>query len=106
MKIAASDFDGTLYRDGDVTKEEIEDVFGGLFRDKQRRSNHGGVYPHIKAWKLNTGITNNDLAALSGLSVNAVGSYLRGSEKMPKFFIDIVLKLSGMTYEEAFKKEK
>ena len=26
MKIAASDFDGTLFRDGDVTKEEIEAI--------------------------------------------------------------------------------
>jgi hypothetical protein len=89
-----------------VTRDEIAMTFGAMFPDKKRRAKHGGAYPNIHAWKLRNGVNNDDLAAMSGISHATVSKYLRGDDCATKNFIDFILELTGMTYEECFAKEK
>lgn len=100
--------DGANYQEtADVvgcTREEIAEVFGKMFRDKERRAKHDGAYPAIHEWKQEHGYNNHDLALLCGVHPGTVNNYLRGSMAATKGFIDKILELTGMTYEDAFRK--
>ena len=63
------------------------------------------VYPNILKWLDDHDMTFLDFAIETGLGDNAAANVIYGRHDPQKHVIDKILELTGMTYEEAFRKE-
>lgn len=63
------------------------------------------VYPQIKAWLSENRMSNKRLGVMLGVSNTTLSRWLMGGDTIPKAKIDKILSLTGLTYEQAFKKE-
>lgn len=63
------------------------------------------VYPNIRDWVMEQGLSLSQISQICGLSANSVSSYMTGKLDPPFSFIKAVLKASGMSFEEAFFRE-
>ncbi len=66
---------------------------------------NGIIYPAIKEWFENNNKTFEAMARGQGVSGAGIKYFLRGQRCGTKRLIDVVLKVTGMTYEEAFKQD-
>ena len=62
-------------------------------------------YPVIQRWMENIGATMTDMAQWCGVDPGTIRSALR-SESTSKRMIDAILRVMGMSYEEAFWEDK
>ena len=64
------------------------------------------IYPNIFSYRRNNNISQEKFAEILGTTQPTLSRYLNGTREIPKSFIDDVLRVTGMTYEEAFKTEE
>lgn len=63
------------------------------------------IYPAIRVWMQNNGCNFSALADMSGVCNNTISRTLRGRKGTSKYTIDQILRVTGLTYEEAFATE-
>lgn len=63
------------------------------------------VYPNLLKWLDDHGMSFMDFSIETGLGDNAAANIIYGRHDPKKWVIDKVLALTGMTYEEAFRRE-
>ena len=63
------------------------------------------IYPALKEWVKEHEFSNADLAKKTGTSQQHINAFLRGNFNPRKSTIDKILALTGMTYEQAFRKD-
>ena len=104
----------TMRLDG-YTLQEIGDHFG-LSRERIRAilyqtttasgiARKQYVYPNIAKWMIENKISPGLFSKKIGCSQAAVSNWMTGKRDPSYKFINLVLKETGMTYEEAFKRE-
>ena len=80
-------------------------------RSFQYVSEKGCIYPNLREWMNENKISRAELVRRMGLLNSPshystlLGIYMRGQADPPKWFIDKLLKATGMTYEKLFYKE-
>lgn len=91
------------------TMQEVGEKFGVsrqriqmLFPAVGRCGGRNYVYPNITKWMIENRMSGAELAKLVGVSASQVSSWFRGLHDPRKCFIDRILAVTGMTYEEAF----
>lgn len=60
-------------------------------------------FPNIQRWMDEHNVSRCELTRRMGVTYNTVYYTLNGGTDPRKFTIDAVLRVTGMTYEEAFK---
>lgn len=70
-----------------------------------RRRTKKGIYPNLEKWLKDNGKTYYALATETGINHSTVYGILYGDRGCTKYSIDAILRVTGMTYEEAFKEE-
>lgn len=65
-----------------------------------------GVYPNLERWMKENRFTQKMVGDVIGVSAGNVSHICRGKQDISKRYIDKLLELTGMTYEECFAKEK
>ena len=84
-----------------VSYQRIQQMFPGVSR---RGRKYKCIYPNIGSWINLNCATLHKFAELIGVSHESVHNYL-AVERLPnKKLIDKILEVTGMTYEEAFKR--
>lgn len=63
------------------------------------------IYPAIRAWMQNNGCNFSALADMMGVCSQTISRTLRGTRGTSKYTIDQILRVTGLTYEEAFATE-
>lgn len=63
-------------------------------------------YPALKAWIEKNCDSISDFSRLLCVNDKGFRSFLYGRNGCTKHTIDLILEVTGMTYEEAFKEEK
>ena len=62
------------------------------------------IYPAIRQWMLQNRISYCDLANMCGIHMQVVSGGLNGEHEMKLSTADALLRATGLTYEEAFRK--
>ena len=65
-----------------------------------------GVYPNLERWMKENRFTQKMVADVVGMTACNFNRICRGKQDIAKRYIDKILELTGMTYEECFAKEK
>lgn len=95
-----------------ISKQRVQQIIGGYnpryFHYKTKR---GVVYEGLRKWLNDNKISINHLTRLlygqsNSKSHNRLNDYLSNRISIPKSMIDKLLKLTGLTYEVAFKEDK
>lgn len=63
------------------------------------------IYPAIRAWMQNNDCNFSALADMVGVCNQTISHTLRGTRGTSKYTIDQILRVTGLTYEEAFAAE-
>lgn len=63
------------------------------------------IYPAIRDWMQNNNCNFSALADMSGVCNQTISRTLRGASGASKYTIDQILRVTGLTYEEAFATE-
>lgn len=61
-----------------------------------------GLYPGLRAWMYTNHVTQAQLAKMIDISATALNRILVGVSLPHKVTIDAILRVTGLTYEEAF----
>ena len=97
----------TLKEIGDhfgLTCERIRSMFAAVTTESGIvRKNY--VYPNIARWMVLNGINQTWFARKLGVSSKSISFCLTGRTDPSYRFVNLVLQETGMTYEEAFKRE-
>lgn len=75
--------------------------------DKRRKVEYSAsecIYPAIRAWMRNNDCNFSDIADMSGVCNQTISRTLRGTVCASKYTIDQILRVTGLTYEQAFSK--
>lgn len=89
-----------------LTRQRIQQMFPMMRNEKMSQPKERPlryVYPGIEKWMRENKITIANLSRSIGYTTSAVNQVLLGKNDPRKRFVDEVLALTGMTYEEAFK---
>ena len=78
----------------------VQNVVNALHVIKSR--NACGLYPGLRAWMYSNHVTQAQLAKMIDVSATAVNRILVGVSLPHKVTIDAILRVTGLTYEEAF----
>lgn len=87
-----------------ITKEAVRSMFSRITTESGIVKKQY-VYPNIAKWMIENNLNQSYFAKKLECSQNAVSSWLIGRRNPSYRFISIVLKETGMTFEEAFKRE-
>jgi predicted transcriptional regulator len=97
--------DGATYREvGEkfgLTHQRIHQIFSGQISKVKK---YACIYPNIRRWIVENHITQPVFAEMVGVCPAAIHHYLSGKREPNKKTIDKILEVTGMTYEEAFKR--
>ena len=85
-----------------VTKQRLHQLLPGV--GSSTRQSNDWIYPNIKRWMKDNRLLAQNFAKLLGCGSATVGKYLSGKAQPNKQTIDKILEVTGMTYEEAFKR--
>lgn len=86
-----------------VTRQRIQQLFPHATGREYKH--HKCVYPNLAAWLRDRNMSRKKFSELIGASANAVNEWLRGKYGPNKYYIDKILEVTGLTYEEAFYEE-
>lgn len=91
-----------------VSRQMVYKMFSGVIgkRSAGRKDSGKCVYPVLANWIAENCITQAAFADLIGVHFTNVSKFLLGKSNINKVTIDKILKATGMTYEECFRKEK
>ena len=85
----------------------IRKEFGMVFPElKKRRNMNSGIFPNLENWMRENKVSNKDLASVVEVTPGCMSHLRRGETDIMKRYIDRILAVTGMTYEECFAKEK
>lgn len=89
-----------------LTRERIRQI---MKEYEERRSGKAArlktmVFPALRHWMIVKGHTYNSLAEACGVSMVTIRNNLTGQTDLKKGTIDAILEVTGLTYEEAFRK--
>lgn len=94
------------------SKKEVAEILGvsigelgdgSLRKYRYSLSRYSTVkYPNIEAWIMEKGITRSEFSRLCGTNIDTMGDILNGKSRIRKDRIDVILKVTGLTYEFAF----
>lgn len=87
-----------------ITKEAVRSMFSRITTESGIVKKQY-VYPNIAKWMIENNLNQSYFAKKLGCSQNAVSSWLIGRNNPSYRFINLVLSETGMTFEEAFKRE-
>lgn len=101
----------TLQTIGDtfgVSKEYIRQIIPAIEERSwsTRSALNRCVYPNISQWLVENRCTYAKFSELIGAPDASVSRWMNGIHKLSKPTIDRILKVTGMTYEQAFWQEK
>ena len=65
-----------------------------------------GIYPELYSWMARHGYTMSEFAELIGVATSTLRRFLDGNNDIQKSTIDKILKLTGLRYGDAFRKEE
>ena len=82
-----------------VSRQRIQQLFPAA------NSGINYIYPNIANWMLENRVSGNAFAMRIGVSPSMLSTWLRGIHDPRKYFIDLILDETGMTYEEAFSRK-
>lgn len=85
-----------------VSRQRVNQIFGSVFGESVWEKDKYAKYPAISNFMREERISLNKLSERTLRTPSTVGNYLSGKTDIPKSFIDEILKITGMTYEEAF----
>ena len=88
-----------------VTRQRIHQIMYKAVREKHTKSNNKIVYPNIRKWLEEKELTTKKFAQLHGLNYGTIWKALQRDEMSTKT-ANQILKATGLTYEEAFRKEE
>lgn len=88
-----------------VTRQHIHQIMSKVVREKHPKFNDKIVYPNIRKWLEEKELTINKFAKLHGLNYVTILNALKRDEMSTKT-ANQILKATGLTYEEAFRKEE
>lgn len=89
-----------------TSEKEIEREFKFVLPAKPKVPKKPSVYPNLERWMEETMFTQRKLAEKLGCHYTWVSMVMHGKGNLRKDDIDIILEVTGMTYEECFAKEK
>lgn len=104
MRLEGKSFQEIADRFG-VSKQNIHRLLNGICERSPRRDLDTIAYPAIKNYMKKNKLSFNGLSNLCGINLGPIINGLCGKNDISKRTIDAILDVSGMTYEEAFKKE-
>ena len=81
-------------------------VFGGAVMGSMRRWKCPCVFPSIENWMRESGVNQKELGQKIGYTHQAISKIMCGKMQPSFDFVKAFLRLSGMTFEEAFGREK
>lgn len=87
-----------------ITKEAVRSMFSRITTESGIVKKQY-VYPNIAKWMIENNLNQIHFAKALGCSTNTVSSWLTGKKNPSYRFINLVLSETGMTFEEAFKRE-
>lgn len=92
-----------------VSKQRMAQIVGAV-RPMREWNKTYSIFPAIDSWMKYNRVTYAQLSKRLGYAPNASARYgvakrLMGERMMYKDFIDALLQVTGLTYEEAFRKE-
>ena len=90
-----------------VTKEAIRQIFGNIRAHKHgpsHKTRESIVYPALRNWLVLNELSVHDFARKLNLSPEVLMRRLRGKEEFKQGAIEAILKETGLTYEEAFRR--
>lgn len=64
------------------------------------------IYPAIRSWMQNNDCNFSALADMAGVCNQTISRALRGKRGTNKYTIDQILRVTGLTYEQAFSKNR
>lgn len=98
------------------TLQEIADTFGVTRQaiigfipnvsNKYENSAKSCIYPNISRWMIKNKHTYSSFAKIACVSDLALRNALHGKSEPTKITIDAILRITGLTYEDAFSTEE
>ena len=89
-----------------ISKERVRQLLSDAAGGRNRVIRKNYVFPNIENWMYEKDIMQDEIAKECGRSQNNVSSILIGKYKPSFDFISAVLRMSGMTFEEAFQRRE
>ena len=89
-----------------ISKERVRQLLSDAAGGRNRVIRKNYVFPNIENWMYEKDIMQDEIAKECGCSQNNVSSILIGKYKPSFDFISAVLRMSGMTFEEAFQRRE
>ena len=87
-----------------VPEEDVERVYYGKRRYNSIVGYERTVYFRLDRWMRENNMTRTMFAQKSGIHISTLTSIMRDDVDFSKRSIDKILKLTGLTYEEAFQR--
>ena len=88
-----------------VTKQRVQQIMLRAVGERRRKSNDKIIYPNIAKWLEEKELTIKKFAQSNGLNYVTILNALKRDEMSTKT-ANQILKATGLTYEEAFRKEE
>lgn len=88
-----------------VSRQRIHQILNGACERAPRRNLDTIIYPAIKNYMKENRLSFSGISRLCGINLWPIINGLCGKNDISKHIIDAILDVTGMTYEEAFKKE-
>lgn len=88
-----------------MTRENVRRVINGLLDRKPVNTGYGNMYPAIRRALRRKGLSIYELSRSTGIGVATLYRAVRPNKNPTKKTIDAILAATGLTYEEAFRKE-
>ena len=104
MRLEGKTFQGIADQFG-VSKQNIHQILLGVCERPPRRDLETIVYPSIKKFMKENRLSFSGISRLCGINIGPIINGLCGKNDISKRTIDAILDVTGMAYEEAFKKE-
>lgn len=84
-----------------VSRQRIQQIF-----PNNRGENYNYIYPNIAKWMRENHVPASVFAESVGVVPGTFSTWMRGLYDPKKYYIDRILKITGMKYEEAFSLEE
>lgn len=89
-----------------ISRERVRQLLSNAAGGRNRIIRKNYVYSNIENWMYENDINQEDIAKECGCCQNNVSAILTGKYKPSFDFVSAVLRMSGMTFEEAFQRRE
>ena len=100
-------------REGGMSLQQLSERYGVpvsyarhvIYNPPTRKTYKRVIYPNIRAWLLEQQISIQEFCGLIGVTPGCFRLWFTNGENPSKYYIDKILAVTGLTYEEAFYRE-